>query len=69
MQFIIDRFEGDFAVCQNRETKEMLDLDRKLFPSNAKEGDLIEYDDGTIRILDNNALRESIRERMKRLWK
>ena len=69
MQFIIDRFEEDFAVCQNRKTREILDLDRRLFPSEAKEGDLIEYTDGKVQILDNTALRESIRERMKRLWK
>lgn len=69
MQLIIDRFEGDFAVCQNRETKEMLDLDRKLLPSDAKEGDFIEYKDGKVELLDNTALRERIRERMRKLWK
>lgn len=69
MEYIIDRFEEDLAVCQNRQTKEMLNLHRNLLPSDAKEGDFIEYEDGKVKLLDNTALRESIRERMKRLWK
>jgi len=69
MQYIIDRFEEDWAVCQNRKTKEMLNLRRNLFPSDAKEGDFFEYEDEKVKILDNTALRESIRQRMKRLWK
>jgi len=69
MKYIIDRFEGDFAVCENRETREMLDLNKALLPSEAKEGDLIEYEDGKVKLLDNSELRKSIRERMKKLWK
>lgn len=69
MQLIIDRFEGEYAVCEKRDSKEFLNLERNLFPSHAKEGDLVEYSDGKIQILDNTALVKRIQDRMKRLWK
>lgn len=40
MKFIIDRFEGEFAVVE-LEDKEMVDLPKILLPIEAKEGDLI----------------------------
>ena len=68
MKYIIDRFENSFAVCQNQETHEMLNLNKTLLPDNAKEGDLIEYEDGKIELLDNTELRAKIREKMNSLW-
>jgi len=69
VKLIIDRFEEDFVVCQNKHTKEIIQLERNLFPAHAKEGDLIDYTDPVVKILDNTAIRTRIRERMKRLWK
>lgn len=40
MNFIIDRFEGDYAVVE-LENKEMLDIPRAILPEEAKEGDVI----------------------------
>ena len=37
MRVIIDRFEGDFAVCE-KENGEMLDSEKSKVPSKAKEG-------------------------------
>ena len=69
MQLIIDHFEGDFVICQNKHTQEIIQLDRNIFPTHAKEGDLIDYLDNVVKLLDNTALRARIRERMNRLWK
>jgi len=69
VQFIIDRFEEDFVVCQNTHTQEIIHLDKNLFPEYAKEGDLIDYNDSVVKVLDNTACRARIRERMSRLWK
>ena len=41
MCFTIDRFEGDFAVCENRETREMINIPKKKLPKGAKEGYII----------------------------
>lgn len=40
MNFIIDRFEGDYAVVE-LENKEIVDIPRVILPVEAKEGDLI----------------------------
>lgn len=40
MSFIIDRFEGEFAVVE-LENKEIIDIPRAILPVDAKEGDVI----------------------------
>lgn len=40
MQLIIDRFEGEFAVCEYEKGK-TLDLPTALLPADAKEGDVL----------------------------
>lgn len=40
MNFIIDRFEGDYAVVE-LENKEMVDIPRSILPVESKEGDVI----------------------------
>jgi len=69
VQLIIDRFEEDFVVCQNKHTKEIVQLERKFFPEHAKEGDLVDYNHPVVKVLDDTAIRSRIREKMKRLWK
>ena len=69
MKYVIDRFEGDIAVCQNKETQEILNLDKSLLPSYAKESDLIEYEDGKVQILNSTTFKARIRNRMRHLWK
>lgn len=41
MPFIIDRFEGDYAIVET-DTKTFVHLPAVLLPSDAKEGDCIE---------------------------
>lgn len=40
MQVIIDRFEGNFAVCE-KENKTMVDIPKEILPDEAKEGDVL----------------------------
>jgi len=42
--FSIDRFEGDFAICENRETNEMINIEKSLLPEECKEGDIIKFE-------------------------
>lgn len=39
-KLIIDRFEGDFAVCET-ESLEFVNIPKKALPENAVEGDVI----------------------------
>ncbi len=40
MKLIIDRFEGDYAVCE-REDKTMMDIERSKLPEGVKEGSVL----------------------------
>ena len=40
--FTIDRFEGNFAVCENSKTEEMVDIHKRKLPKGAQEGDIIQ---------------------------
>lgn len=40
MKVTIDRFEGNYAVCE-KENREMIDIEKSTLPSNVKEGDVL----------------------------
>ncbi len=46
MRYIIDRFEGRFAVCEN-ENREMVNIPASMLPEGAKEGDVLEESGGS----------------------
>ncbi|OPJ60314.1 DUF3006 domain-containing protein [Clostridium oryzae] len=50
MVFIIDRFEGDYAVCED-ENRKMINIELKRIPKEAKEGDVLKKNGDKI-ILD-----------------
>ena len=46
-RYIVDRFEGNYAVCET-EDKSFINIERYRLPKDAKEGDcLIEKEDGS----------------------
>jgi hypothetical protein len=49
MQVIIDRFEGDFAVCE-KPGRTMMNIPRNKLPAGAKEGDVLIIEGTSIRI-------------------
>ena len=61
--YVIDRFEENYAVCENRETKQMSNVNIYDLPKNVKEGDVLRYKNGEY-FLDNN-LRQTIEERIQ----
>lgn len=44
--FSIDRFEGDFAICENRNTGEMVNIPKSDLPENVKEGSILKFENG-----------------------
>lgn len=69
MELIIDRFEEEYAVCED-ENKKILNINKSKIPKQAKEGDIIIYRDGKY-ILDKEKTlnrKKYIEELTKDLW-
>ena len=69
MKVTIDRFEGDFAICEN-EKRSMLNISRSALPASVKEGDVLIIDRDIITI-DTAATKErkqKIGKLMTDLW-
>ena len=67
-KYIIDRFEEDFAVCENYDTEEIIDILKEKLPNDAKEGDIIFKDDNENFCIDYEETRLR-KERMEALRK
>lgn len=70
MDIIIDRFEGDFAVCERQADGKMIDIPREQLPKDVKEGDYltIEGDQVTIRPEKRREREARIQKLMDQLW-
>lgn len=70
MKLIIDRFEGDTAVCET-EDGEHIDISRFLLPDDVHDGEVIEEKDGIYTALpeETKACRQRIRNMLKGLMK
>lgn len=51
--FTLDRYEGKYAVCENKETGEMFDIPRSKISPYAKDGDLLKLTNGIYQIVDS----------------
>ena len=69
MSYIIDRFEGDYAVCEKEDRTTLL-VPRSELPPQSMEGDVLVYEDGVYRV-DSDATQERrrrIEEKRTRLF-
>ncbi len=69
MKVVIDRFEGEYAVCE-KENREMIDIKRHIIPKAAKENDVLEIegDKVTIDLKETEKRKKDIDELTKDLW-
>jgi hypothetical protein len=69
VKVVIDRFEGDYAVCE-KENREMIDIKKDILPKEAKENDVlnIEGDKIIIDIEETKKRKKDIEELTKDLW-
>ena len=69
--FTLDRYESDYAVCENRTTGEMFDIPRLMVDSYARDGDILKLENGKYRIdyNENEKQREFSRELTKQITK
>lgn len=70
MKVVIDRFEGELAVCE-RSDRTTINIFRNLLPPEAKEGDVLIMEDDRIWIdvEETQKRRSRIEQMMKRLQK
>lgn len=59
--FSIDRFEDNFAVCENRQTGELINIPISELPENAKEGSILALKNGKY-ILDIESTKKEQKE-------
>lgn len=69
MKVIIDRVEGNFAVCEKVD-RQMLDIEKSKIPNTAKEGDVLNIDNGmiTVDVEETEKRKKEIEELTKDLW-
>ena len=70
MDYIIDRFEGDFAVCQNVSDDGIKNVRLNLILGEVKEGDVITFENGKyfLNIQKTNERKKRIKEKFDALW-
>ena len=69
MIYIVDKIEDDIAVLENKDTKEIINVNISCLPSLIKEGSILKYD-GSKYYIDNELerkRRQDLLERFKRL--
>ena len=69
MKVIIDRFEGNYAVCE-KEDRAMIDISREKLPAGVKEGDVLDIVNEKISInIQETEKRKKEREELaKGIW-
>lgn len=68
MRYVIDRIEGDIAVCE-AEDKTMHNIPLASLPVGVKEGDKVEDTVTGFILVDNSADSERIKEKMQKLFR
>lgn len=69
-RFIIDRFEGNFAICETEDTS-YVSIPKYKLPLNCKEGDCLIIDLGGMYRKDTEAMtakEKKLRDKMNRLF-
>lgn len=70
-ELVIDRFEGNIAICEDRKTGKIQEIDRKQLPEDIQEGDMLIYQDGNYRrdTEKQTEIENRIAKKMEDLWK
>lgn len=70
MKVMIDRFEGDFAVC-GKPDRTMINIKKDRLPSDVKEGDVLVIERNSIRVDSGETAKrkKQIEKLMNDLWK
>ena len=69
-EYSVDRFEGEYAVLENRKTNEIKHVKKDMLPENIKEGSILQYVNGKYTYNEKLTKEETkrIQEKMNKLW-
>ena len=69
MRVVIDRFEGDYAVCE-KEDRTMMNIHKSKLPTGVKEGNVLRIDGSVIEIdtKETQKRQAEIRKLTDKLW-
>ena len=69
-EYSVDRFEGEYAVLENRKTNETKNVKKDMLPENIKEGSILQYVNGKYTYNEELTKEENnrIQDRMNKLW-
>ena len=69
-EYTIDRFEENIAICEERNTKTMIQIPKEKLPLNVQEGTIIIYRDGEYfaDLETQKEIEERIEKKMNQLW-
>ncbi len=67
---VIDRIEGEYAICENRHTKEIININLQKLPKGIKEGTVLRCNNGKyeINIEEQKNIENRIKQKMDNLW-
>ncbi len=70
IEYTIDRFEGNIAVCENRKTGEIVNIEKEKLPNNLNTGDIFLCINGkyTIDLERQKEVKKRIKNKMDDLW-
>lgn len=70
MKIVVDRIEGNLAVCENLETREIIQIEIQKLPKGIEEGTVIKFENNEYLIdeEEEKQRRKRIEEKMNRLW-
>ena len=69
-EYSVDRFEGEYAVLENRKTNEIKNVKKDMLPGNIKEGSILQYINGKYTYNEKRTQEEvnRIQDKMNKLW-
>ena len=66
---VVDRIEGDIAVCENRKNGKMQEMNLKDLPEDIEEGTILKWREGKYEIDNSKEIEQRIEQKMKDVWK
>lgn len=66
---VVDRIEGNIAVCENEKTRKMQNIRLSELPDNVQEGNVLKWKNGKYEIDTSRETEKRIEQKMKDVWK
>jgi len=69
-ELTVDRFEGNFAVCEERQTNKTYNIEKSKLPEDIKEGSIIKLENGKYvkSEVTEDEISDRIANKMENLW-